>query len=286
MFRYLFAILLLIISATCHSDPIHIVAAENFYGNIAKEIGGEYVQVDNILNNPNQDPHLFSASSQTAKALAQADIVVYNGIGYDTWMDRLLSIESHKPRDVIIVSQLLNKKMGDNPHIWYNPQTMPLYAKALADKLIKLDPQHQSYYSKQLQQFNQNYNTLITLINQVKKRFQNTPIIATEPVFGDMAHALSLQMHSQDFQIKIMNDIAPSPLDMQNFESALRQHKVKLLIYNNQVSNPLTQRMRAIAINENIATVGISETQPTNTTYIEWMINQLKQLESALSERH
>jgi zinc/manganese transport system substrate-binding protein len=261
---------------------INIVAAENTYGQVAKELGGPYVNVISILTNPSQDPHLFTTTPSTAKAISLADIIIYNGAGYDPWMTSILSIEGQKSRHIINVASLINVKPGDNPHIWYLPTTMPIFAKSLVTSLIKLDPQHQHYYENQLNQFDQSYQIIFATIHRLKQHFQNTPVIATEPVFGYMAKSIGLNMHGESFQINVMNDIPPSASQIKTFEDDLYHHSVHLLIYNHQVINPLTKHMLSIAEEEKIPVLGVTEMIQPKMTYIQWIMKELTELETSL----
>jgi zinc/manganese transport system substrate-binding protein len=287
MFKRLIFLAILLFSAAASGQPkiIHIVAAENFYGDIARQIGGDYVQVFSIMKNPNQDPHLFSATMPIARAIAEADIIVYNGIGYDPWMENLLSahLSNKNPAHIIIAAQLIHKKPGDNPHIWYGPRTMAVYAQYLYQTLLKTDPAHAQYYQTQYLNFEKNYSFLEDTVHHLKNRYQNLPVIATEPVFNDMAVALGLKMQGYKFQLSIMNSTSPSVQETKNFEDALKYHRVKLLIYNKQVSNPLTRRMQILAKTSHIPAIGVTETQPPDKEYIGWMDSQLKELDKALS---
>src|SRR5476649_2916431 len=107
MYKKIIGILLFLLTTTLYAKSIAIVAAENFYGDIAKQLGGEYVAVTSIMNIPNQDPHLFSSSPATARAIAAADLVVYNGIDYDPWMENLLKATIKQPQQTIVVADLL-----------------------------------------------------------------------------------------------------------------------------------------------------------------------------------
>ncbi|MBV8802646.1 MAG: zinc ABC transporter substrate-binding protein [Gammaproteobacteria bacterium] len=274
--------LTLFIAFQVHAEPLHIVAAENFYGDIASIIGGKNVQVVSILNNPQQDPHLFSTSPATAKAIANANIIIYNGLDYDVWMEKLIT--THSQKNIIVVADLIHKKSGDNPHIWYDIKTMLVYAKYLTAQLCISDPAHQLYFQQQLNQFQQYYQKLQQQVDKDKIQFHNLPIIATEPLFNEMADSLGLQMYGQAFQLSVMNNTEPSPLEIKDFENHLLNHTVKVLILNNQVSNPLTQRMEEIAISAHIPSIGISELQPINEDYFTWMSAQLSALEKALGE--
>lgn len=276
--------LLLFISAPIYAaTPLQIVAAENFYGQIAAKIGGNYVQVNSILNNPKQDPHLFSTSPATAKAIAHADLIIYNGLNYDTWMENLINGNS-TIKNVIVVADLIHKKTGENPHIWYDPNTMLIYASYLTQQLSLLDPTHHDYFQKQFILFKEQNQTLINQINKDKIKFQDTPVIATEPVFNDMAKVLGLKMFGLGFQLSVMNDTEPSVNDIKDFQNKLTLHQVKILITNNQVIDPLTERMQQIAEKANIPCIGVSEMQPEGLDYVTWMSNQLNRLEKALGE--
>lgn len=278
-------IIISMFAITAHAKIFNIVAAENFYGDIAKQIGGPYVVVSSILNNPNQDPHLFSASPSTARLIANADIIVYNGAAYDAWMERLLSANTGSPsKPTIVIADLIHKTTTANPHLWYDPATMPAYAEALTAMLIQQDPTQRDFYQQRLQLFKQHYQTLLTKIAQLKQHYNGAPISATEPLFNYMADAIGLNMHDQSFQIKIMNDAVPSATEISDFEKNLRTHQVRALLYNNQVSDPVTQRMQLIAQQAGIPIVGVSETQPPDKDFVAWMMSQLDALDKALQK--
>lgn len=268
----------------CLIAEVRIVATENFYGELATQIGGPYVKVLSIMSNPNQDPHLFSSNADVAKGVADAQMLVYNGIGYDAWMNNLISANSKRKRVTICVADLVGKKMGDNPHIWYDPATMPAYAKELAVKLGELDPEHKEYFNQRLGEFNTSYTEITDQIERMKKSYAGSPICATEPVFNYMADALGLKMFGEGFQLSVMNDTEPSAKNIADFENRLKTRAVKVLIYNNQVSNPITERMQNLARQSKVAVVGISETQPVGKDYIQWITGELDQLETALRE--
>lgn len=262
---------------------INIVAAENMYGSVAQEIGGDKVQVISILNNPNQDPHLFSASPSTARAVAQGDIIVYNGVAYDSWMEKLLSVQENTHQSIMVIANLVGAKMGDNPHLWYAPQTMPIFANYLTKLLQQKDPVNKAYYAKRLIQFQKDYQSLTSKIATMHQHYQGITVIATEPLFGYMAQALGFHMLATDFQLNVMNDVEPSASQLREFEQALQSHTARVLFYNLQVISPLTLRLQAIATKEGIPDVGVTETQPENMSYIQWMLNQLIATEHALN---
>ncbi len=261
---------------------INIIAAENFYGSIAQQLGGKYVSTDSILQNPNEDPHTFSADPSVAKKIAEADIVVYNGLGYDEWMKRLLSTKGKKGRQIIIVSELIGASNGENPHIWYEPSTMQVYANALSQKLIQLDPIHESYYELQLLHFHHEQQAFMGYIKYLKQQLAGTPVTATEPLFNYMATALGLKVLNIGFQMSMMNEMPPSPSEIKQMLSDLQSHRVKLLIYNTQTTDPTTENIKDKARENKIPVIGVTETQPPNMSYYEWMHSQLTQIAGAL----
>jgi zinc/manganese transport system substrate-binding protein len=269
--------------ATAGAAPLNIVAAENFYGDVARQIGGAQVSVTSILSNPDQDPHEFEASPSTARALAGARLVIYNGADYDPWTVKLLSASPSQAREIIVVATLIHKKAGDNPHLWYEPGTMPALAAALADTLSKLDPAHRGEFTQRLAAFRQSLMPLSNRIAELREKYAGIRVTATEPVFGYMAAALGLDMRNPGFQLAVMNDTEPSVADVANFEQDLRSRTVKALIYNSQTSDALTRRMRAIATASGVPVVGVSETEPGGKDYQEWMISQLDALGRALA---
>lgn len=262
---------------------INIVAAENMYGSVAKEIGGDKINVISILNNPNQDPHLFNASPSTARAIAKADIIVYNGIAYDGWMDKLLSVQKNDQQKIIMISNLVGAKLGDNPHLWYATNNMLIYAQHLTALLQQIDPANQKFYAMGLKNFQNNYQQLNNTINSIKQRYQGISVIATEPLFNYMAQALGFNMLATGFQLNIMNDVEPTPTQLREFENDLKSHTARILFVNKQVFSPLTMQLQKIANNERIPIVAITETQPENMTYIQWMLSQLNTMEQALN---
>ncbi len=262
--------------------PIAIVAAENFYGDVAAQIGGVDVRVTSILSNPDQDPHLFEASPSVARALSAARIVVYNGIDYDPWMAKLLGAAQSHDRSIIVVADLVGRKTGDNPHIWYDPATMLACAKAVASALAAAEPTHKAEYDQRLARFAASIAPIQNRIAALRQRLAGTPVTATEPVFGYMFAALGMQVRSLPFQLAVMNGTEPSASDIAAFEADLRNRAVKLLVYNAQASDPIAQRMERLARQAHVPVVGAAETEPPGKTYQAWMLAELDAVATAL----
>jgi zinc/manganese transport system substrate-binding protein len=265
------------------AGPVKIVAAENFYGDVAAQIGGADVAVTSILASPDDDPHLFEASASTAKALAEADIVIVNGVDYDPWMEKLLAAHKTPSRKEIVVSALAHKRPGDNPHLWYNPATVKAVGQALTADLAAVDPAHGADYQKSGAAFAASLDPLSARIAEMRKKHSGQPVTASEPVFGYMAELLGLQMHNEKFALAVMNNTEPSASQVAAFEDDLKHHKVGAMLYNAQASEPSVQRLVQMARDEKIPVVGVSETEPAGVHYQQWMMSQLDALDQALT---
>ena len=274
-------------AARAADGKLAVVAAENFYGDIAAQIGGTHVDVVSIMNKPDQDPHLFETTPGVVRQIADAQIVILNGANYDPWMEKLLAAAPKAGRSVIAAADLVRAKSGnssgDNPHLWYQPATMPAVAKALADAFTKADSAHASGYVAHLATTLASLDRIAQRVAQIKAKHAGAAVTATEPVFGPMAGALGLTMRNQRFQLAMMNDTEPSARDIAAFENDLKQRKVKVLLYNKQVSQKQTERLLAIAKAANVPAVGVTETQPANMSFQDWMLAQLEALDKALS---
>jgi zinc/manganese transport system substrate-binding protein len=262
---------------------IAVVAAENFYGDVARQIGGERVAVASILNNPDQDPHLFETVPSIVREVTESQLVIYNGANYDPWMERLLEVTPKSERVTIVAADLMHKKAGDNPHLWYDPSTMPAVAKALTAALSAVDRAHLDNYTTRLKGLLASLRPLHDKIAEIRGKYAGTAVAATEPVFGYMAAALHLTMLEQHFQLAVMNNTEPSASDLAVFESDLKTHKIRALFYNKQASDKIVQHLVDLAHATNIPVVGVTETCPPGLSYQNWMLSELNETETALS---
>jgi zinc/manganese transport system substrate-binding protein len=267
------------------AQRVEVVASTNVYGDLAQQIGGDHVVVMSILTNPNQDPHEFEASPATARAIADARLVIYNGAGYDSWAPRLLAASKSPTREVIEVAKLVHKTAGDNPHLWYEPAAMEALATAVAASLTRLDPEQGAEYARALARFKQSMQRLRERIAALRSQYAGTAVTATEPVFGYMAADLGLKMRNERFQLAVMNGTEPAAAAIAAFENDLRTGAVKVLFYNSQTTEGLAERMRTIATENRVAVVAVTETKPAALSYQEWMTSQLDALDRALRGR-
>ncbi len=267
------------------AGPTQIVAAENFYGDLAGQIGGSHVSVTSILSNPDDDPHLFESNASTAKAIADAQVIVYNGADYDPWMEKLLGASKKPDRVEIVAAAVTGHKSGDNPHLWYDPKTLPAVAKAIEAELEKRDPSHATDFKKNLDAFNASFAPLVVEVDAIKAHYAGMKVTATEPVFGYMAGALGFVMLNEPFQIAIMNNAEPSASQVAGFEKSLRDGEAKILFYNSQVTDKTTERLLGMAKDAKVMVVGVTETEPKGKTIQTWFGGQLEEIKADLTRK-
>ena len=239
---------------------VSIVAAENFYGDLARQLAGADASISSILSNPDQDPHLFEASPSVARALSAARIVIYNGADYDPWMAKLLRAAKSGDRAVVVVAELARKKAGDNPHLWYDVGIMAAAARGVSAALVAADAGGRAGYEARLAGFLESLMPIQALIASMRAKYAGAAVTATEPVFGYMAAALGLVMRNERFQLAVMNNTEPRVSDTAAFEADLRGHRVRALLYNSQASNTAAKRLLGIAGQVGVPVVGVSET--------------------------
>jgi zinc/manganese transport system substrate-binding protein len=270
------------------TSAIVAIGAENEYADVISQIGGPYVHVSAIMSNPNTDPHTFEASPAVAREVSAAQLVVQNGVGYDTFMNTIENAAPNSSRKVIDVQQLLGlPDSTPNPHLWYKPTTMPAVAKAVASDLASLDPAHASYFNSAEQKFVGSLTAWDQAISAFKAKYPNTPVATTEPVADYMLQAAGADiMTPWTLQADIMNGTDPSPQDVAVERSLFTDHKVKVFLYNQQVTDSLTQSFISLAEANNIPVVGVYETMPVpGYDYQSWMEAEVHDLQLAVVDK-
>jgi zinc/manganese transport system substrate-binding protein len=275
-------------AAAASTTKITAIGAENEYADVISQVGGKYVQASSIMSNPNTDPHTFEASPAVAREISSAKLVVQNGVGYDDWATTIENAAPGDGRQVINVQQLL--KLPDstpNPHLWYNPATMPAVANAIAADLAQIDPAHASYYKGNAASFIASLSAWTKAIAAFKSAHPNTPVATTEPVADYMLQAAGADnLTPFTFQADIMNGTDPSPQNTALQDSLFTQHKVKVFLYNQQVTDSLTESFIKLAQQNGIPVVGVYETMPTpGYTYQTWMEAEVSALNKAVTSK-
>ena len=266
--------------------PLEVLGTENFYADLLAQIGGPRVHATSFINDPNADPHAFESSTQDAALVADARLVIVNGLGYDDFMQKLLGASSQPDRLVIDVQQLLGIPDDGNVHVWYDPATMPKVAAAATDALARLDPRNAAYFGQQEQSYLAALAPIAARIGDLKSRYAETPIAFTEDVAGYLTDQIGLILKSPvGFMKAVEEGTDPAPSDVAAERDLFTQKAVKVLLYNSQVTSPTTQQIHDLATQNGIAIVGVAETiPPAFKTFQDWQLAQLADLEQALAK--
>jgi zinc/manganese transport system substrate-binding protein len=262
------------------------VGAENQYADVIQQVGGKYVQATAVMSNPNSDPHTFEASAATGRLVNASRLVVQNGLGYDSFMDTLENAVPDSGRHVIVVQKLLGlPDSTPNPHLWYDPATMPRVAAAVAENLAAIQPSHAAYFRANAKTFTNSLSAWINAIGTFKQHYPGTPVATTEPVAGYLLRALGADNKTPwAFQADVMNGTDPSAQDVAAERRLFTDHEVTVFLYNQQVTDSLTESFIALARANHIPVVGVYETMPEpGYRYQSWMLAEVRALRAAVT---
>ncbi len=274
-------------SNTSGSKTIEVVAAENFWGSIASQVGGNHVHVTSIIVDPNADPHAYEPTTGDARTVADAQYVIYNGAGYDPWMDKLLQSNPVSGRKELNVGTFNGKKEGDNPHMWYNPDYVTAVTNKIRDDLQGIDSGDASAFDQSAQAFlTTGLKQYHDLIAAIKAKYSGTPVGATESIFSYLAPALGLNLITPYSYLKAVSegeDITAA--DEATVEKQVTQKQIKVLIYNSQNTPNNIQALINKAKANNIPVATITETlTPATASYQQWQATELQGIQSALAQ--
>jgi zinc/manganese transport system substrate-binding protein len=264
------------------------IGAENEYASVISQLGGTYVRVSAVLSNPNTDPHTFESSASVTQQVSGAQLVVQNGVGYDSFMNKIEAAAPSSARTVIDVQNLLRlPDSTPNPHLWYSPSTMPAVARAVTAALSRLQPAHAAFFAASLRRFDASLQPWYRAIAQFKAAYPGTPVATTEPVADYMLQAAGTRnLTPFSFQADIMNGVDPSPQDVSLQDSLFSGHKVKVFLYNQQVTDTLTESFLSQARKNGIPVVGVYETMPApGYDYQSWMLAEITALRKAVADK-
>jgi len=264
------------------------VGAEKQYADVIGQVGGQYVQASAIMSNPNTDPHTFEASASVGRLVSGAQLVVQNGLGYDAFMNTIEGAVPNSARKVIVVQDLLGlPDSTPDPHLWYKPGTMAAVANATAAALAELQPAHAAYFRANAARFAGSLTAWTDALATFKAAYPNAPVATTEPVADYMLQAAGADnLTPWAFQADIMNGTDPSAQDVAVERSLFTQRKVRALVYNQQVTDSLTESFIALAHANGIPVVGVYETMLVpRYGYQSWMLAEVRALRQAVADK-
>jgi zinc/manganese transport system substrate-binding protein len=269
------------------SHGLQIVAAENFWGSLVSQLAGPHAQVMSIVSDPNADPHEYSSSVATARAVATADYVVVNGAGYDAWCDKLLGAGDNSKRKVLDVAALLSQTAGGNPHFWYNPDYVNRVVAQMEQDLISIDPKNAEDYRRQYRIVQASLAQYQNRIRAISRQFKGTKAAATEDIFLYLGDAAGLDVISPpEFMQAVAEGIDPPVQSVIEFQNQIKNKEPAVLVYNEQTVTPLTEAMKKMAAQEGILIVGITETiEPPDASFESWMDAEVAAVQNALNSK-
>ena len=265
------------------SQKLNIVTTTDFYAEVAKAVVGDKGTVSSIINNPAIDPHDYEPTTKVAKSVSTADITVANGLGYDSWMNKL----NKKDNDTFIKigENVMHKKTGDNPHIWYDPDTMPRYAKYLAAQLAKKQPKNKAYFEQNAQKYIDSLKPVqseLTKLKTVSQSLPNKNVYVSEPVFDYSLAATGFKVTNKSFEKAVENGTDPTPKVIKEMHQGIKQKKISFFVLNTQTDSKLINNLVKMAQQEDIPVLKVTETLPKGKTYKQWMLSQYQAMNKIL----
>ncbi|ADX70955.1 metal ABC transporter solute-binding protein, Zn/Mn family [Lactobacillus helveticus] len=254
--------------AKTKSDKVSIVTTTNVYADIAKNVAGKYGSVQAIIKNSATDPHDFEPTTADAKKLTNANIIVANGLGYDSWMNKLASSVSKKP--VLVGEDLMGLKKVDNPHIWYDLDMPTKYVNYLVKRLSKLDKKHAAYFKEN----GDKYLAKIAKVKQIAKsadKKNNKPVFVSEPVFDYGLEEAGYKIGDKEFEEAIENGTDPSPKTINKMTNEIKDKKIAFFVNNTQASSSTVKTFVKLAKENGVPVLNVRETIPNHMTYLDWM---------------
>ena len=274
-------------SSLAAKGRIEVVAAENFWGSIAAQLGGDRVHVTSVISNPAADPHDYEPTAQDARTLAGAQMVIVNGVGYDSWASRLVDANPVHGRVVLDVGDLVGVKRGGNPHRWYSPGDVQNVIAEIVGDYSELDPKDSRYFRAQAAHLEtQSLARYKNLIATIRGKYAGVPVGASESIFAVIAPALGLRLITPPSFLRAISEGAePTAADKSSVDRQIAKRRIKVWIFNSQNGTPDVKRLTDAARKRHIPIVEITETlTPENSTFQDWQARQLAALAAALHQ--
>lgn len=266
-------------SLTAATNKLNVVATTNFYGEIAHEVLGNHGRVTSIINSPNVDPHDFTPTTATAKKVAKAELVVENGIGYDSWINRL------QPRRTLSVGKLCGAHNGDNEHLWYNTDNIRKYVDALTQQASQLMPKDASIFKQNARKYKQKLLKLDNKMHLISTKRTNSKVAVSEPVFDYALQKMGFKVIDNHFALAIEEGSDPSYTDIRDLQNDIKNHRIAFFVLNKQDESKVVDNIVQLCHMHHVPVLKVTETMPTDATYISWFNDELDQLAQIMQSK-
>jgi zinc/manganese transport system substrate-binding protein len=273
-------------AGAARAGRLEVVAAENFWGSIARQLAGDRAHVTSIVVNPGTDPHGYEPTAQDARTLAGAQLAIVNGSGYDSWASRLLGASPQADRKVLDVGALLGLRDGANPHQWYSPRSVRRVSAAIVAAYDRLDPAGAAYFAGRRRAFEKrDLARYDALRGEIRRRYAGVAVGYSESVFQPLGKDLGLDLLTPySFARAVAEGTDITAEDKQAVEAQVRDHRIDVWIFNRQNVTPDVQRVNEIARADGIPVVAVTETlSPASDSFQQWQVGQLRALARALA---
>lgn len=253
---------------------VDIVTSTNIYADIAKQVIGKYGRVTAIITNGDTDPHDFEPTADSAKEVAEANVVISNGLGYDDWMDRLADANNlHLTK----VSSLLHKKNGANPHIWYDLDMPKVYVDYIVEQASKIDSAHENYYKTNGQKYLNKINQIKKIADKIDGK-HTKPVFVSEPVFDYALERCNFRIGDKEFEEAVENETDPSGRSIYQMQNSIKNKKIAFFVNNVQASSSTVNGLVKMCQQNNIPILNVRETMPNGISYYHWMKSNYQRL--------
>jgi zinc/manganese transport system substrate-binding protein len=268
----------------CPTQPVAVLAVENFYASLVQQLGGQCVSVTTLLSDPDADPHEFEPTADDLRAFQGAQLVIENGLGYDDFADRIIDTMSQKPI-VVRAGDVVGLEVGANPHVWYSAGYVDQIKAAMLSALKQARPDASAYFDNQATALEQAFTTYRQLIAQIAGQFGGTPVGTPQSIFVDLAYSTNLRLITPPAILTLSEEAEPAAQDIATFQDQIKSRQIKVFVYNVQTAAPSSEQLKEMALQNNIPIVGVSETMPPGSaTFQGWQAEQLRLLLNALQK--
>ncbi|MGI8802401.1 MAG: metal ABC transporter solute-binding protein, Zn/Mn family [Solirubrobacteraceae bacterium] len=264
-----------------------VVAAENFWGSIAAQLAGDRAEVKSIVVDPSTDPHSYTATASDTEAVAQSQLAIVTGVGYDGWAGQALAADPSGSRVVLDVGRLLGLTSGGNPHQWYSPAGVSRVVGQIVADYQRLDPADAAYFDERRRTFEtEGLAEYDRLREAIRSRYRGVPVGYSESIFEPLGRDLGLDLATPaGFAKAIAEGAEVTAEDKRAVDAQADTKQIKVWIFNSQNVTPDVQRVTAIARSRGIPIATVTETlSPASSSFQEWQVAQLRALAAALHE--
>jgi zinc/manganese transport system substrate-binding protein len=273
-------------SHVASGGTLRVVAAEDCWGSIAAQLGGDKVTATSIITNPDADPHDYEPTPSDARRLAAANVVIINGVGYDAWASKLAKANGSSGQAVLTVGTLVKQPDDGNPHRWYDPNDVRTVMAQLTADYKRADPKDATYFGQQLATVEaQDFKAYDAALANIKAKYAGVPVGASESIFAPLASYLGLDLVTPaGFLRAISEGTDPSAADKATIDQQIASKSIKVYVYNTQNATPDVQAQVNAAKNKGIPIVPVTETlSPRGASFEQWQVAQLRALSAALA---